>query len=163
MTQSDRIIAVLDSRAIYPVIVRDLFLWFAYYELYTPKWSRHAFDEWKEAMQRKGVSPEESEKRVRKADLAFPDALVQHYEGLLEHLNLPDEKDRHVLAVAIKINAQIIVSNNITHFPKKILDLFGIEVKTADNFFADMIEADSDTAIEAFTDMVFHKNQSRFG
>ncbi|WP_298646677.1 PIN domain-containing protein [uncultured Proteiniphilum sp.] len=163
MTHSDRIIAVLDPSAIYPVIVRDLFFWFAHYDLYTPKWSRHAFDEWKEAMQRKDVSPEEAEKRVRKADQAFPDALVQHYEGLMKHLSLPDEKDRHVLAAAIKIHAHIIVSNNITHFPKPILDTFGIKVKTADDFLGDIIESDSETAIQAFTDMVFHKNQSPFG
>mgnify|MGYP000901783937 CR=1 FL=1 len=161
MISSDRIIAVLDPSAIYPGIVRDLFFWFAHYDLYTPKWGRHTFDEWKEAMQKKGVPPEESERRVRKADQAFPDALVQHYEGLMKHLSLPDEKDRHVLAVAIKINAHIIVSNNITHFPKQILDMFGIKVKTADDFLADIIESESETAIRAFTDMVSIKINSR--
>lgn len=160
MTRSDPIIAVLDSGVIYPVIVRDMFFWFAYYDLYTPKWSRYAFDEWKEEMQRKGVSPEESEKRVRKADQAFPDALVQHYEGLMEHLNLPDEKDRHVLAAAIKTNADIIVSNNITHFPEKILNVYGLKVKTADDFLADIVDSDFETAFQAFTEIVFYKNQS---
>ncbi|MDP1007952.1 PIN domain-containing protein, partial [Klebsiella pneumoniae] len=76
------------------------------------------FDEWREVMERKGVPAEESVKRVKKANLAFPDALVQQYEGLMENLNLPDQKDCHVLAAAIKANAHLIVSNNIRHFPK---------------------------------------------
>jgi len=47
--------------------------------MYTPKWSNHIFDEWKEVMERKGVSSEESNKRIQKANDAFPDALVQNY------------------------------------------------------------------------------------
>jgi hypothetical protein len=103
---------VLDTM-IYPVIIRYLLFWCAYYDIYMPKWSKHIFDEWKDVMQGKGVSPVESEKRKLYANLAFPDALVTHYETLIEHQDLPDEKDRHVLAEAIKANAHVIVSNNI--------------------------------------------------
>lgn len=163
MIRNESIIAVLDSSVIYPVIVRDLFFWFAHYDMYIPKWNRYVFDEWKEAMQKKGVSPEESLKRVHKVDQAFPDALVQHYEGLIGHLSLPDEKNSHVLATAIKINAYVIVSNNIEHFPQKILDRYGIKVKTADDFLADIVESDLETALRAFADMAFHKNRFRFG
>jgi hypothetical protein len=46
MIHSVRFIAVLDTNVIYPVIIRDLLFWFAYYDLYTPKWSDHIFDEW---------------------------------------------------------------------------------------------------------------------
>lgn len=156
-------IAVLDSSVICPVIVRDLLFWFAHYDIYTPKWNRYVFVEWKEAMQRKGVSSEESMKRVHKANLAFPDALVQNYEGLIERLSLPDEKNSHTIAVAIKISAHVIVSNNIEHFPKKILDTYGLKVKTADDFLADIVEADFETAFRAFTEMILYKNQFRFG
>ncbi len=47
---SVRFTAVLDTNVIYPVIIRYLLFWFAYYELYTPKWSEHIFDEWKRVM-----------------------------------------------------------------------------------------------------------------
>jgi hypothetical protein len=30
-------------------------MWFAFYELYTPKWSNHIFDEWVSVMKRKGI------------------------------------------------------------------------------------------------------------
>ena len=45
MIHSVRFTAVLDTNVIYPVINRDLLLWFAYYDLYTPKWSNHIFDD----------------------------------------------------------------------------------------------------------------------
>jgi len=157
MIHSVKFTAVLDTNVIYPVIIRDLLFWFAYYDLYTPKWSHHIFDEWREVMQRKGVSPEEAEKRVRKANLAFPDALVQNYEGLIELLNLPDEKDRHVLAAAIKTNAHVIVSNNIKDFPEEVLENYGLKIKTVDDFLTDIIDLNPETAIEAFKEMVLNK------
>ena len=101
--------------------------------------------------------PEESEKRVCKANLAFPDALVQNYEGLIDHLKLPDEKDRHVLAAAIKTNAHVIVSNNIKDFPEVVLDCYGLKIKTADDFLTDIIDLNPETAIEAFKEMVLNK------
>ena len=102
MIHSVRFIVVLDTNVVYPVIIRDILFWFAYYDLYTPKWSEQIFDEWKHVMKEKGVSEEEANRRIEKANLAFPDALVTNYKGLIHHLALPDADDRHVLAAAIK-------------------------------------------------------------
>ena len=87
-----------------------MLLWFAYHELYTPKWSKHIFDEWFEVMIRKGVPMDNATKRIEKVNEAFPDALVENYESLIENLILPDVKYKHVLAAAIKTNANLIVS-----------------------------------------------------
>jgi len=157
MIHSVQFIAVLDTNVIYPVIIRDMLLWFAHYDLYTPKWSKHIFDEWFEVMLRKGVSEDEAKKRIGRMDLAFPDALVQNYEGLIELLNLPDEKDRHVLAAAIKTNAHVIVSNNIKDFPEEVLENYGLKIKTVDDFLTDIIDLNPETAIEAFKEMVLNK------
>lgn len=159
MIHSVRFKAVLDTNVIFPVIIRDLLFWFAHYDLYTPKWSSTIFDEWEEVMIRKGVEKQEALKRVQKANLAFPDALVQNYEGLIEKLNLPDPKDRHVLAAAIKINADIIVTNNLKDFPEKYLDSFGVKAKNADDFLTDIIDLNPDKAIQAFRELVFNKRR----
>lgn len=159
MIHSVQFIALLDTNVIYPVIIRDLLFWFAHYEMYTPKWSNHIFDEWRDVMIRKGVEPEEADKRVHRANLAFPDAQVVQYESLINNLDLPDEKDRHVLAAAIKTNAHVIVSNNIKHFPKKILKTYGLNIKTADDFLTDIIDLNPDMAIEAFREMVLNKRK----
>jgi len=86
--------------------------WFAHDELYTPKWSKHIFEEWKDVLKRHGVDEQEIKKRITKANRAFPDAMVENYDVLIDTLELPDQKDRHVLAAAIKINANLIVTNN---------------------------------------------------
>ncbi|MFM8453969.1 MAG: hypothetical protein ACKOAD_03175 [Gammaproteobacteria bacterium] len=62
------------------------------------------------------------------------------YEPLIPSLDLPDEKDKHVLAAAIKSNANIIVTNNLKDFPEEYLARFGLAAKTADDFLTDIIE-----------------------
>lgn len=157
MIHSVRFKAVLDTNVIFPVVIRDLLFWFAFYELYTPKWSSNIFAEWKDVMMRKGVSEEEAEKRVNVANKAFPDALVLNYDGLIDKLDLPDEKDRHVLAAAIKTNANIIVTNNLKDFPDDYLETFGLKAKSADDFLTDIIDLNHETAVKAFKDLVLNK------
>lgn len=157
MIHSKQFTVVLDTNVIYPLIIRDLLFWFAHYDLYTPKWSKHIFCEWKEVMIRKGVSKKESDKRTNRAMLAFPDAMVNNYEFLIAHLNLPDEKDRHVLAAAIKSGADLIVTNNLKDFPEEILGPYDIKAKTPDDFLTDIIDLNQELAIEAFREMVSNK------
>ena len=158
MIHSVRFICVLDTNVIYPIEIRDLLFWFAYYELFTPKWSEHIFDEWKDVMKRKGVSDEEANKRINRANSAFPDALVTNYSGLIDSLELPDQKDRHVLAAAIKTNGNVIVTNNIKDFPKEYLASFGLTVKTADDFLTDIIDLNPEQAVVAFKELVLNRN-----
>jgi len=56
MIHSVRFTCVLDTNVVYPVVIRDILFWFAYHDLYTPKWSEHIFDEWKSVMMEKGVA-----------------------------------------------------------------------------------------------------------
>jgi predicted nucleic acid-binding protein len=157
MIHSVRFTCVLDANVMYPLWIRDLLLWFAHYDLYTPKWSKHIFDEWLEAMQHKGVSESEALKRTNIVNAAFPDALVENYEPLIETLRLPDINDNHVLAAAIKTNANLIVTNNLKHFPIEYLSSFGLSAKTADDFFTDIIDLNQETSIKAFRDLVLNK------
>lgn len=157
MIHSVRFTCVLDTNVIYPIDIRDLLFWFASYDLFTPKWSKHIFDEWENVMTRKKIPSIEIEKRISKAQRAFPDALVKNYESLVDSLTLPDQKDRHVLAAAIKTNANVIVTNNIKDFPKEYLSSFGLTAKTADDFLTDTIDLNNELAIEAFRAMVLNR------
>ncbi|MEK0421620.1 MAG: PIN domain-containing protein [Bacteroidetes bacterium] len=161
MIHSVRFIAVLDTNVVYPVIIRDVLFWFAYYDLYTPKWGEHIFDEWKRVMLEKGVSNEEADKRLAAANSAFPDALVTNYKGLIDNLVLPDQDDRHVMAAAIKTNANLIVTNNIKDFPQEYLQSFGLNVKTADDFLTDIIDLNQEHALAAFKEMVLNKKNPK--
>jgi predicted nucleic acid-binding protein len=154
---SVRFTCVLDTNVIYPLWIRDLLLWFAYHDLFTPKWSKHIFDEWMDVMNRKGISTEAARKRIEIINAAFPDALVENYEPLIEMLQLPDSKDRHVLAAAIKTNANLIVTNNLRDFPLDYLASFGLKAKNADDFFSDIIDLKHNTSLKAFKDLVLNK------
>ena len=108
-------------------------------------------------MKGKGISDEEINKRLRKAQRTFPDALVDNYEAFVDSLELPDEKDRHVLAAAIKTNANIIITNNLKDFPAAYLATFGLTAKTADDFITDTIDLNPDLAMEAFRALVLNR------
>lgn len=56
---------------------------------------------------------------------AFPDAEVAGYESLLPALT-NDEKDRHVLAAAIRGNCPLILTFNLKHFPAEALQPWGL-------------------------------------
>lgn len=157
MIHSLRFTCVLDTNVIYPIDIRDLLFWFASYDLFTPKWSRHIFLEWENVMKRKAIPDDEINKRIAKAQRAFPDALVENYEPLVDSLTLPDEKDRHVLAAAIKTNANVIVTNNIKDFPNEYLSSFGLTAKTADDFLTDTIDLNNELAVEAFRALVINR------
>jgi predicted nucleic acid-binding protein len=157
MIHSVRFICVLDTNVIYPLWIRDLLFWFAHYDLYTPKWSQNIFDEWDEVMKRNGISEIERNKRITVVNEAFPDAMVENYEPLIQMLDLPDEKDKHVLAAAIKTNANLIVTNNLKDFPVEYLASFSLSAKSADDFLTDIIDLNHETRIKAFNDLVLQK------
>ena len=157
MIHSVKFTCVLDTNVIYPIEIRDLLFWFAHFELYTPKWSKHIFDEWASVMKRKGIEEDEVNKRTSRANAAFPDALVTNYESLIKYLDLPDLKDRHVLAAAIKTNAHLIVTNNLKDFPSITLDAQGLSAKSADDFLTDIIDLNQEVVLEAFLKMVFNR------
>jgi len=132
-------------------------LWFAWEGLYVPKWTAKIHEEWDRAMKRKGVQPAERQKRCKAIDDAFPFARVINYEPLVERLELPDPDDRHVLAAAIKVNANLIVTNNLKDFPPKYLASLGLAAKSADDFLADIVDLDTDTAVAAFRKLVSYR------
>lgn len=157
MIHSIRFKCILDTNVIYPLWTRDLLLWFAFYDLYTPKWSQNIFIEWVDVMIRKGVDEKEALKRANVMNEAFPDALVEKYEPLIANLKLPDIDDRHVLAAAIKTNANLIITNNLKDFPEDYLASFGLKAKAPDDFFTDIIDLNQDLSVLAFRRLVLNK------
>ena len=53
---------------------------------------------------------------------------------MIPGITLPDPDDVHVLAAAVKCQAQIIVTYNIKDFSEKTLQKFGIEAQHPDTF-----------------------------
>ena len=55
----------------------------------------------------KGISEKDRSKRKYVMNEAFPDAMVENYEPLVQMLDLPDEKDKHVLALVIQSEVNV--------------------------------------------------------
>lgn len=73
-------------------------------------------------------------------DLHAAGALVTDYDHLIPALDLPDRNDRHVLAAAIRAQADVIVTANVKDFPRETLRAFGIEPVHPDDFVLELIE-----------------------
>ena len=146
--------AFLDTNVLYPLVIRDILLWFAYEELFLPFWSKHVLMEWSRVMKRNGLTQIESQRRMHMIQEACPFAMVRGYESLIEQLDLPDEDDRHVLAAAIRVGADTIITQNLKDFPKSALYPLGIAAMNADTFLVGVIQKNPTKALRAFKQMV---------
>ena len=146
--------AFLDTNVLYPLVIRDILLWFAYEELFLPFCSKHVLMEWSRVMQRNGLTQTESQRRIHMIQDAFPFAMVRGYESLIEQLDLPDEDDRHVLAAAIRVGADTIITQNLKDFPKSALSPLGIAAMNADSFLVGVIQKNPAKSLRAFKQMV---------
>ena len=84
---------------------------------------------------------------------AVPDSLVTGYEDLIDSLTLNDPDDRHVLAVAIRSNADSIVTFNQRDFDDAELAKFDLYTEHPDEFISNMIELYTPRAISAVREM----------
>jgi len=81
------------------------------------------------------------------------DSLVTEYEGLIDSLTLKDPGDRHVLAVAIRSNADSIVTFNHKDFDETELDKYDLYTEHPDEFVSNMIEIDTPKVIAVVREM----------
>jgi predicted nucleic acid-binding protein len=134
--------AVYDACVLYPAALRDFLLRLAYAGLVSPFWSEEIHDEWTRSLlrNRSDLSQEKLERTRRKMDTQFPNGLVQGYETIISTLTLPDQNDRHVLAVAIHAKVECIVTFNLNDFPKAVLQPYGIEAVSPDEFVLRLIQ-----------------------
>lgn len=85
---------------------------------------------------------------------AFPDANITGYEELIQGLSLPDENDRHILAAAIRGNADVIVTFNLKDFPTLYMNTFDIEVQHPDKFISNLIDLDGEKSELALQNLI---------
>ena len=82
--------------------------------LFGPKWTDHIMSEVARNLQsRFGLTNEKAARRESEIRRHFPEAWVEGYEELIPSLT-NHEKDRHVLAAAIRFGAEIIVTYNLS-------------------------------------------------
>ena len=112
-------------------------------DLFKARWTDMIHEEWITALLRREDKPYTRKQLESTRDLMdahVRDAKVFGHETLIESLELPDPDDRHVLAAAIRCNADAIVTFNIKDFPKEVLERYSIEVIHPDDFVYYQIE-----------------------
>ncbi len=156
MIHSSNFIVVLDACVLYPAPVRDLILSFGAEGLLKPKWTEMIQDEWTRnlLLKRKDLVKSQLDWTIRAMNEAFPDASVENFEDLIPLLNLPDKGDRHVLACAIRCNADLITTFNLKDFPSKILDKYDIQIQNPDDLICSLLEINEKKSYSAFLKMV---------
>ena len=85
---------------------------------------------------------------------AFPNADVEGYEVVIPTLTLPDPDDRHVLAAALRFQADVIGTTNLKDFPVPYFRTFDVEVQHPDEFVSNLFDLNSAKALEAFRQQV---------
>lgn len=156
MLHSGRFTAILDANVLYPAPLRDLLLSLADHEMYIPKWSPIIEEEWTRNVlsDRTDLSQKKIARTAGIMNAAFPDAMIEGFEPLIIGLELPDPGDNHVLAAAIRSNAEVIVTSNLKDFPQDYLDQFDVEAQSPDTFITNLIDLNQATAIRALQEQV---------
>ena len=148
---SGKLTALLDANVLYPATLRDLRIWLAVCEAFYAHWTPEITEEWTRNLlkDRPDLSAERLERTRLLMENALPDANLIGYEGYVETLNLPDLDDRHVLAAAMHIGADVIVTQNLRDFPTIILEPLGIRAVHADDFVCGLRDNDPTTVLAA--------------
>ncbi len=120
---------------------------------FRPLWSPDILREVKSTLLKFEYSEQQAARRIRAIEEAFPEALIEGYEGLVSAIDTGvNPKDRHVVAAAIRAGADCIVSDNTKHFPNASLSRYGIECLSAEDFLVHQYHLDPDTFIAILRD-----------
>ena len=132
-------VAFFDSNVFFSNRLTSLLLWLALSGLFRARWTDEIHEEWIQAAHEKfGIPISDLQRRRDDMDAAVLDAKVTGYADLIDGLTLPDRKDRHVLAAAIRCGASAIVTFNERDFPPDALEQYGIHTRHPDDFVLDV-------------------------
>lgn len=158
--------ALLDACVIVPITLCDTLLSLADGRLYVPLWTSQILDEMERTVTRllteRGMDPSKATKaaayRRSEMECVYPDAAVDGYQALIPCMT-NEEKDRHVLAAAIRGRADLIVTANMSDFPESATKPYDIQVIPPDDFLQDLLEFDERLVVAALRDMTAQKKR----
>lgn len=144
--------AVLDTCTLYPAYLRDTLLRCAAQDLFRPLWSADILDE----LDRNLSDLIGASLAARICNLLgqhFPDSIVTGYKPLIDAM-ATDLKDRHVLAAAVRGNADAVVTFNLKDFPASATDPYGVAVLHPDTLLLDLLHSSPEAFVSALWQQV---------
>lgn len=124
-------VVLADANILYSRTLRDYFLYAADAGAIEIHWSQEILDEMSRNLRAGlGLGIEDTDRLEELMNAYLEYALVEVSDDALADVAdvEMDAKDRHVLAAAISADADVLLSDNIRHFPKIWMDERGIEL-----------------------------------
>jgi hypothetical protein len=143
-------VAVLGANVLFPFQLRNFLLHLAAEGRLNPRWSEDIIAEFLRALK-----DDAGLDRVQRSHLQtqmqryFPDAWGSGHSGAADGISLPDEGDRHVIALALHYEAVFIVTRNLRHFPANVLHPLGVEAVDPDTFVEVLFAVDPPAVLRA--------------
>lgn len=151
--------AVLDTCVVYSGLRRDLLLTMSAQGVFRVVLSEDLLFEiqYVEAgkLRKLGASESEAERRADRLVAHLRDAfevLDPRRVELVGEVGLPDPDDEHVVATGLAGGADVIVTDNLKHFPEERLP-DGLRVQGPKDFLHDMVTANPYDAVQALLEM----------
>lgn len=132
--------AFLDTCSLYGSYLCDTLLRLAEAGTYRPLWSAGVLEELERSLISRSLPAEAVSYRVSEMRRSFPDAEVIGYQALAEAMTC-DPKDRHVLAAAVRGDAEVLVTFNTGDFPAESVEQYDITVVHPDDFLLDQLDS----------------------
>ncbi|MCY1017978.1 PIN domain-containing protein [Pyxidicoccus sp. MSG2] len=146
---------ILDANVLLPLGLCDTLLGGAEAGLIQIYWTEHILDEVQRNLVKElGLTERNAARRVAAMRGAFPEAMLTGYEWLIPVMrNHP--KDRHVLAAAVHIGAQTIVTSNLRDFKAEHLPKH-MRARAPDVFLQNLLSQAPEVMLD-----VLHRQASR--
>lgn len=141
--------ALLDTCVLAPMPLADTLLRLAEEpSIFVPRWSKGILDELHRVLAVKfGYTTVQADRRISVMRKHFEEAEVVGYEDLIPSMT-NQEKDRHVLAAAVRAGAHCIVTYNLRDFPPESVRPYEIEVLSPDEFLNNQYHLNSALIME---------------
>jgi hypothetical protein len=130
---------VIDACVLVQAAIRDTLLRLSEKRLFLCRWSDDIIEETARTLQTKlGLDKNDCDYLIGELKEHFPDAWVeQGYKQLISAMPV-NEKDRHVVAAAVRSGSEVILTYNLKHFPADSLTALDICARHPDAFLIDL-------------------------
>lgn len=146
-------VVVVDANVLYGIEITDLLLTLATRRMFRVHWSAEILDEVQRNLaKRADLSTAAIAYRIELMNRALPTALAEAPADLIVSMPVND-KDRHVLALAVHLGAQAVVTHNLRDFPTVACEPFGVEALSADEFLGRQARLDPAAIFDAIDEM----------
>ena len=144
---------LLDTNVLFGAYLCDTVLRLAEAATFRPLWSAGILDELERNLVKRGIDADRAARRVAHMARAFPEAMVEGYEPLIGSMTC-HPKDRHVLAAAVRSNAEVLVTFNMVDVLPPSTGPYDITVTHPDDFLLDQLDLYPGATLRALQEQV---------